>query len=595
MIGVVGEIFCRLNTFSNNDLVRRLEEFGAEVWLNDIAEWIWYVNDDQLQRMQLQGTSFSLGAFDARLRNHFEHKDEHALLSVFQQDFRGYEEPDIRETLTLAERYLPPLGANGEMVVNIGKAVYLANQGADGVIDISPFTCMNGIVCEAIYPRVSADHGGIPIRNHYFDGTRSDLERDIGIFLELALLQTQQSGAAHPSEFPVRRSPPTLCCGTIFWMSQSADAIWIVEQAKGLGFDLCGVARADKFPELENTPDWLARGYAGEMKYLFDPRREDPRRAMPGVQSAIVCLLNYNSEHPFSTDAKFARRNGEARGWVSRYAWGDDYHSVLGERLEALNALLRERFSEPFEARVYVDTGPVQERVLAKYAGLGWLGKNTLLLNQTLGSYFFLGVILTTLDLEPTLGEKELPPPDLCGSCRQCLDACPTQAFVEPYVLDARKCISYLTIELRGSVPEELREPIGNHVFGCDICQDVCPWNRRAALSPLMQFQPRSLPSRQENATEASPDSQDDSLLLPRLERLLALDGENFRDFFRRSPIKRAKWRGLVRNACIAAGNSGMGPGSAGYARILDCLNRLAACGDSIVAESAQWALSRIQ
>ncbi|HEY6945359.1 MAG TPA: hypothetical protein VI431_09495 [Candidatus Acidoferrum sp.] len=186
LIGIVGEIFCRLNTFSNSDLVRRLEEFGAEVWLNDVSEWIWYVNDDQLRRMQLQGKSLSLGAFAAHLRNHFQHKDEHELLSLFKEDFRGYEEPDIRETLTLAERYLPPLGANGEMVVNIGKAVYFAKKGADGVIDISPFTCMNGIICEAIYPGITADYGGIPIRNHYFDGTRSDLERDIGIFLELA-------------------------------------------------------------------------------------------------------------------------------------------------------------------------------------------------------------------------------------------------------------------------------------------------------------------------------------------------------------------------------------------------------------------------
>ena len=187
LIGVVGEIFCRLNTFSNNDLVRRLEEFGAEVWLNDVSEWIWYVNDDQLRRMQLQRKSFSFGALGARVRNHFQHKDEHALLSLFREDFRGYEEPeDICQTLAFAEPYLPPLGANGEMVVNIGKAVYFAKKGADGVIDISPFTCMNGIVCEAIYPRVSRDHGGIPIRNHYFDGTQSDLERDIGIFLELA-------------------------------------------------------------------------------------------------------------------------------------------------------------------------------------------------------------------------------------------------------------------------------------------------------------------------------------------------------------------------------------------------------------------------
>ena len=380
-------------------------------------------------------------------------------------------------------------------------------------------------------------------------------------------------------------------------MGEPADTIWIVEQAKGIGCDRCGVVRAKKFPELENTRDWLERGYAGEMKYLCDPRRGDLRGAMPGVRSVIVCVLNYNTEYPLSTDAKLPAQEDDPRGWMSRYAWGDDYHEVLKERLQALIALLRERFPDPFAARAYVDTGPVQERVLAKYAGLGWLGKNTLLLNQTLGSYFFLGVILTTLDLEPTLGEGEMPPPDLCGSCQRCLEACPTQAFVEPYVMDARKCISYLTIELRGSIPSQLREPMGNHVFGCDICQDVCPWNRRAPASSLVQFQPRDLPPHQEEAfpSEAAPRAEEDSLFLPRLDRLLTLSEADFREVFRGSPLKRAKWSGLVRNACIAAGNSGIRPGSANYARILVSLRKLAACDDSIVAESAQWALSRIQ
>jgi len=238
-------------------------------------------------------------------------------------------------------------------------------------------------------------------------------------------------------------------------MMPPADTLWIVDQAKSLGFDLCGVVRAGKFPELNQTPEWLARGYAGEMKYLADPRRGNPQSAMPGIQSAIVALLNYNTARPFSTDPALPIDDHKPSGWISRYAWGDDYHEILRDRLDALGESLRERFTVPFEARAYVDTGPVQERVLAKYAGLGWLGKNTLLLNQMLGSFFFLGVILTTLDLEPSLGANELPPPDLCGSCRRCLDACPTQAFVEPYVMDARKCISYLTIELRGSIPEE--------------------------------------------------------------------------------------------------------------------------------------------
>jgi epoxyqueuosine reductase len=378
-------------------------------------------------------------------------------------------------------------------------------------------------------------------------------------------------------------------------MKQLADTVWIVDQAKSLGFDLCGVVRAEKFPELEHTSEWLARGYAGEMKYLADPRRCDPQTVIPGIKSFIVCLLNYNTEHALSTDPAALSGNGEPRGWISRYAWGDDYHDVLRDRLRGLVEFLRERFAKPFEARAYVDTGPVQERVLAKYAGLGWLGKNTLLLNQLLGSFFFLGIILTTLDLEPTLGTNELPPPDLCGSCRRCLDACPTQAFVEPYVMDARKCISYLTIELRGVIPEEYREPMGNHVFGCDICQDVCPWNRRAPISAIPQFQPRVFPSPDEIRAGTSPPSQDESFLLPRLESLVQLTEDEFRELFRGSPIKRTKWRGLVRNACIALGNSGLGRGTAAHVRITGLLERLAANSDQVVSESARWALSRIQ
>jgi len=378
-------------------------------------------------------------------------------------------------------------------------------------------------------------------------------------------------------------------------MKQLADTVWIVDQAKSLGFDLCGVVRAEKFPELEHTSEWLARGYAGEMKYLADPRRCDPQSAMPGIRSVIVCLLNYNTERSLSTDPAVPNPDGEPRGWISRYAWGGDYHDVLRDRLEGLLEFLRERFSEPYEARAYVDTGPVQERVLAKYAGLGWLGKNTLLLNQMLGSFFFLGVILTTLDLEPTLGSNELPPPDLCGSCRRCLDACPTQAFVEPYVMDARKCISYLTIELRGVIPEEYREPMGNHVFGCDICQDVCPWNRRAPISTIPQFQPRVFPSPEENGPVVSLLSQDESFLLPKLEWLAQLTETEFRELFRGSPVKRTKWRGLLRNACIALGNSSLGRGTAAHARISGLLERLAASPEQVVAESARWALSRIQ
>ena len=385
-------------------------------------------------------------------------------------------------------------------------------------------------------------------------------------------------------------------------MKAREDTVWITERAKAFGFNLCGVVSAAKFPELAKNEEWLDNGFAGEMKYLFDARRSDPRKVMPGVQSVIVCALNYNTEHAKSIE--ISEWDGdEPCGWISRYAWGDDYHDVLREKLSALEAELRSKFAEPFETRVYTDTGPLHERLFAKYAGLGWVGKNTLLLNREIGSWFFLGAILTTLDLAPSLEPGDLPPTDLCGNCRRCIDACPTSALVEPYVLDARRCISYLTIELRSSIPEELREPIGHHVFGCDICQDVCPWNRRAPVTQLAEFQPRKFPlatpqrSRTEPEERGSsvPTEGDASLFLPKLEWLAAMDEEEYREVFRASPIKRTKWRGLVRNACIALGNSGIERGSPTHQRIHELLKRLAASGDTLIAESALWALCRIQ
>ena len=393
-------------------------------------------------------------------------------------------------------------------------------------------------------------------------------------------------------------------CGTIleqgFRMYTEADTSWIVSRARTEGFDLCGVVRAEKFPELARTPEWLDRGFGGEMKYLSDPRRVDPRSVFEGVRSVIVCALNYNTAKPCSTFAAVQAETPGPRGWISRYAWGSDYHVVLGEKLEAVAAAMREHFQEPFEARVYVDTGPVQERMLAKYAGLGWTGKNTLLLNQEFGSLFFLGVIMTTLPLIPTLGDAEAPPPDLCGSCRRCLDACPTQALIEPYVMDARRCISYLTIELRGTIPEELREPMGWQVFGCDICQDVCPWNRRAPVTEEKVFQPRVFTQRGDERrylpdSTDSEETREEALFLPRLEWLAGLDEIEYQRNFKGSPLKRAKWRGLVRNACIALGNSSIQKGTAEAKRIAALLQRLSASPHAVIAESAQWALSRIE
>ena len=242
------------------------------------------------------------------------------------------------------------------------------------------------------------------------------------------------------------------------------------------GFDLAGVAGVGDTPEHRFFPDWIADGCSGEMKYLEarneadELKRASLANAAPWARSVVVCALNYNTDQPYSTHA-----GAPSQGWISRYAWSQrDYHNVVLEKLRALEAklieLCKQRGIPAPRTWCYVDTGPVIERIFAKYAGIGWIGKNTCVLNERLGSWLFLGVLLTSLELPP-----DLPPADRCGSCTCCLDACPTNAFPAPYQLDATKCISYLTIELRGPIPEELRPGIGRQVFGCDICQDVCP------------------------------------------------------------------------------------------------------------------------
>jgi epoxyqueuosine reductase len=365
-------------------------------------------------------------------------------------------------------------------------------------------------------------------------------------------------------------------------MTRAERAARVIDISRGAGFDRCGIAAAGEFPELARLEEWLTRGYAGEMRYLHDARRNSPEKVVQGARSVIVCALNYNTSLPFSTEVphEIVLPDGP-RGWIARYAWGDDYHHVLGEKLDAVVDALRKEFTEPFEARPYVDTGPVVERVAAKYAELGWLAKNTCLIHEESGSWFFLGVIVTTLDLAESAGPAEGPAADLCGNCRLCIDACPTAAIVEPYVLDARRCISYLTIELRGAIPAELREPMGRHVFGCDICQDVCPWNRRAPLTAQSNFEPRR--------------AGQHSLFSPDLEWLISLTEEEFREVFRNSPVKRAKRRGLIRNACVALGNSGLGSGDPRYEQVCERLAMLAAGDDAIIAEHARWALGRLK
>jgi len=370
-------------------------------------------------------------------------------------------------------------------------------------------------------------------------------------------------------------------------MKAAADTAWIVERARGLGFTLCGVAPLQKFAEHEAFAEWLERGYAGEMAYLADARRSHPEKVLDARGSVIVCALNYNTAHPYSTEAAHRAASNDTeeeaqRGWISRYAWGRDYHEVMWERLNTLLKLLNERFPESHFARAYADTGPVAERIFAKYAGLGWIGKNTLLLNEKLGSWFFLGVILTSLELAPSLAAGDLPPADLCGNCRQCLDACPTAALVEPYVMDARRCISYLTIELGGGIPEEFRDAMGRHVYGCDICQEVCPYNREAPVTEVVDFEPRHWEGGK-------------SLLEPELEWLAGMSEKEFRERFRGSAMKRTKWRGLVRNACIALGNAKMPRGSAEHGRFVKLLETLTGSVEPAIAESARWALSRIR
>jgi epoxyqueuosine reductase len=309
-------------------------------------------------------------------------------------------------------------------------------------------------------------------------------------------------------------------------MDRAALTTHLKQTARGLGFDLAGVCPAVPAAGYERLRDWLSQGFAGEMHYLA--KRETayahPRHVLDGVRSLVVLAMNYRTAEPA------ASKPGQGR--ISRYAWGTDYHDLIHDRLEELAEALRASVPTAL-VRGVVDTAPLLEREFAQLAGLGWIGKNTLVLNREIGSWFFLAVLLTDLELEFDAPHVT----DHCGTCTACLDACPTQAFVAPYVLDSRRCISYLTIELRKPVPIELRPGLGDWVFGCDVCQDVCPWNRRAPVSSEPALQP----------DEGSRPIE----LIP----LFALDDEEFKARFRHSPVWRAKRRGLLRNAALVLGN----------------------------------------
>ncbi len=364
----------------------------------------------------------------------------------------------------------------------------------------------------------------------------------------------------------------------------------VLRRAAELGFQLSSVARIAEFPVLGHFADWIGRGFAGEMSYLArrvgeaPPARdgakttptapppaapnapflrEDIRHAFPWANSAICCGVVYNAPLPRSTEAATDEVHKKEHGWISRYAWGDDYHDGVLAKMRLLAETLRET-AHSGEVRTYVDTGPFVERIVAREAGLGWTGKNTCLINQQAGSYFFLATLLTSQEIE-----ADSPVTDRCGSCTRCLDACPTGALA-PYLMDASRCIAYLTIELRGAIPGEFRQLIGQHVFGCDICQDVCPWNGRAAVTTEPEFQPRP------------------GLYFPALAELAALNQEQYRERFRNSAMKRAKYQGFMRNVALAMGNSG-------NRAFVPHLRRLAASEDATIREQAEWSLERLQ
>jgi epoxyqueuosine reductase len=328
--------------------------------------------------------------------------------------------------------------------------------------------------------------------------------------------------------------------------------------ARKLGFSMCGVCPAARPPGTARLYDWLAAGYAGQMHYLSDRRDayRDPNRVLDGVRSIVMLAMNYRTAQPMDPLP--------GQGRVSRYAWGDaDYHDLTHDRLHVLADDLRQL--EP-KARIrgVVDTAPLLEREFAQLAGLGWIGKNTLLLNRDNGSYFFLAALLT--DLELSYDQPHAA--DHCGTCRACLDACPTGAFPQPYVLDASRCISYLTIELRDAIPTDLRAGLGDWLFGCDVCQEVCPWNSHA-------------PPSDEPAFQARPDTNPIDLI-----PLFELDEQAFRERFRHTPLWRPRRRGLLRNAAILLGNR---PTPAAIPALIRGLNDR----EPLVRAASAWALGR--
>jgi epoxyqueuosine reductase len=331
----------------------------------------------------------------------------------------------------------------------------------------------------------------------------------------------------------------------------------LVSFAHEIGFDSCRITACAEPGHAIEFREWLRHGSHGEMNYMQrgEEKRCDPQKILPGAQSIVVLALNY-----FQGE-QGQRSEAAATGKIARYAWGDDYHDVVGVKLDQIDTFLR---GFGGQQKCYVDTGPILERDHAAQAGIGWHGKNTMLIDKRLGTWFFLAEVLTTLDFPP-----DEPVPDRCGTCERCIKACPTGAITAPHRLDARRCVSYLTIELKGSIPTELRSLIGDRIFGCDDCLDACPWNRFAQVSRETAFSARR------------------STANMSLREYLELNDREFRALFRNSPIKRIKRHGFLRNVCVALGNIG-------DASDIPALERAAADAEPLIAEHAAWAIQRI-
>ncbi len=341
----------------------------------------------------------------------------------------------------------------------------------------------------------------------------------------------------------------------------------LVDLARGLGFDSCRVTACAPPAHADAFRNWLNDGAHGEMHYMAraEEKRREPQSVLPGAKSIIVLAMNYFQGDAGETPAATKE---PARGRIARYAWGNDYHEVIAAKLNKIDEWLREFGGQQ---KYYVDTGPILERDHAAQAGVGWHGKSTMLIDEKLGTWFFLSEILTTLELPP-----DAPARDRCGTCERCIKACPTGAITAPHKLDARRCISYLTIELKSAIPMELRPLMGDRIFGCDDCLDACPWNRFAKASRETAFAARTPNLSGISTTEFA------------LRDYLRLNDAEFRDLFRDSPIKRIKRRGFLRNVCVALGN-------VGTREDLPALHRVATDPEPLIAEHARWAIDRIQ